>query len=65
MTKNERDPDRIRSRSKVDPPAQPVQGDHEDVTSGSEGGGPRVGYSETDEADSDRHQFPHPRNRKH
>jgi len=50
-------------KSKVDPPEQPVQGDGEDVTSGSEGGGPRIGYSEGSEADSDRHQFPHPAKR--
>jgi hypothetical protein len=47
-------------RSKVDPPVQPVRGDDEDATSGSEGGGPRIGYSENCEADRDRHQFPHP-----
>lgn len=48
------------SLNKVDPPDQPETGDDEDVTSGSEGGGPRIGYTDSDEADSDRHQFPHP-----
>lgn len=60
MNNREQAPQTPDPRSNVDPPTQPVTGDEEDVTSGSEGGGPRVGDTDSDEADSDRHQFPHP-----
>jgi hypothetical protein len=60
MNKDERALRPAKPRTKFDPPAQPQTGVGEDVTSGSEGGGPRIGYSEADEADSDRHRFPRP-----
>jgi len=44
-------------------PANQVQsGDGDDATSGSEGGGPRVGYSEP--AESERLKFPAPAEKK-
>ncbi|MBL8850520.1 MAG: hypothetical protein JNG89_12640 [Planctomycetaceae bacterium] len=39
------------SPTDADPAEQSHQGDQEDATSGSEGGGPRIGYSEADKAD--------------
>jgi hypothetical protein len=35
----------------ADPAEQHAHGDQEDATSGSEGGGPRIGYSDSDKAD--------------
>jgi hypothetical protein len=65
MTTNEHNSQRGRNpKKKVDPVEQPTQGDGDDATSGSEGGGPRIGYSESSEADRERHQFPHPPKRK-
>jgi hypothetical protein len=64
MTKHEPSPQSPNPRNKVDPPTQPVKGDRDDATSGSEGGGPRIGYSAAEEAESDRHQFPQTKTRK-
>ena len=60
MAHHDHQPQSPTPRTRIDPAVQPVTGDHEDATSGSEGGGPRIGYSESDEAGSERYQFPNP-----
>ena len=47
------------TKTGTDPAEQRQVGDQEDVTSGSEGGGPRVGYSEPEQPD--RLKFPQPK----
>jgi len=58
MSHRPQQPPPANSPAAPDPVPQPRESDGDDATSGAEGGGPRVGYSEPKE--SERLKFPKP-----